>query len=228
MTRTELALALALLLPAPAQALENPLLGYTHMLPSPFTLTAGRFVLGTEADFGVTDFFQVGTGLVSDVLQVYNANVKLNVLDLPEVAACLNLGYENYNLSSFSSFNPDAQISSWQPGATVGYELAPHLAHFVGGHLSLTNVNVNAQGVSTSGYVQGVTGETDLSWNYSSGEHSVGDVLSGGFSYDFTYRIYGIGISHYWPGFHLGVHYYPNASDYKFVPILAGGAAFDL
>ena len=211
-----------------ARAVENPLLAYPHLLPSPFTLPAGRIVLGTDAAFGLTDFFQIGTSLIPDIYQVFNANAKLAVLDYPDLAAALTLGWQTYDLHDIDATNPELRITSWNPGLVVGYELLPHLAHFVGGHLSFSNVTLVTDGITTSGYVQGVLGESDLSWAYNPRKKGVGNVLSGGVTYDFTYKIIGFGFSHYWPGFHLGIHYYPNATHYRVQPILAGGAAFDL
>ena len=43
---------IALLLAGSAEAkpsrVDNPLLGYTHLLPSPFTAPGGRMVIGTD------------------------------------------------------------------------------------------------------------------------------------------------------------------------------------
>jgi hypothetical protein len=212
---------------ARASTVENPLFGYTHLLPSPFTLPAGRLQLGTQIALGVTDFLQVGTDLLRDIYQVYNANAKLGVLDFPEFALGLNLGWETYNLNDFDARNPNLQITSWQPGAVAGFETIPHVALFFGGNLNLTSTNLVTNGIETSGYVRGAQIESDISWAYNPKKKSLGNVLSGGVSYDLTYKIAGFGVSHHWRGWHVGIHYYPNASRYKVMPILAGGTSID-
>src|SRR3954471_24473890 len=83
-----------------AWAVENPLFGYTHLLPSPFTLSAGRVMLGTTSGIGVTDFLEVDTNIISDFFQIYNGRARLSVLDFPGFAAGLYLGYQNVNLNN--------------------------------------------------------------------------------------------------------------------------------
>ena len=63
---------------------------------------------------------------------------------------------------------------------------------------------------------------------YNPKKKSLGNVLSTGLTYDFTFKIYGVGISHHWSGFQVGLHYYPDASKYRVMPILVGGAVVDL
>ncbi len=213
---------------AHASQVENPLFGYTHLLPSPFTLPAGRLALGTSVAFGITDFLQVGTDLLRDIYQVYNANAKLGVLDYPEFALGLSLGYETYNYNNIDPRNPDLSVSSWQPGGVFGFETLPGLALFFGGHLNFSDITLQTEGIQTSGYVRGALVESDVSWAYNPKKKSIGNVLSAGVTYDPTYKIAGFGVSHHWRGFQVGIHYYPNADRYRIQPILAGGTSIDL
>jgi hypothetical protein len=207
---------------------ENPLFAYTHMLPSPYNIPGGKLVIGTTSAVGLTDFLQVSSDIIRDFYQVFNATAKLQLLDFDGFALALTMGWEHYNLNNIVPTNPDLAVTSWQPGGVTAFSLDPQLALFVGGHLNLTNVDFNSNGVESSGYVQGFFMESDLSWAYNPKKKSIGNALSAGVTYDFTYKIYGIGISHHWPGLHLGIHYYPNADQYKVQPILAGGAVVDL
>ena len=212
-----------------AHRAENPLLGYTHLLPSPFTIPGGRLVLGTSIGLGLTDFFQVSTDVIHDFYKVYNASAKVAVLDFQEFALALTLGYVNYDLHDIDPTNPPTSVTSWQPGFVAAYEPIEHVSHAFGGNLNLTKAELeNIPGLRTSGYVTGVTVENDISWAYNPKKRHVGNVLSAGVTYDFTYKIYGIGMSHHWPGFHVGIHYYPNATKYRVQPILVGGAVVDL
>src|SRR3954467_8551894 len=124
--------ALALLLvfqPAMASEVANPLFSRTHMLPSPFTLPGGRIVIGTEAAFGVTDFLQVGTSILRDLYQVYNANAKVSLVDLPEFALALTADFQKYNYNDISVLNPSVEVTSWGPGAVASWAILPNLAH---------------------------------------------------------------------------------------------------
>ena len=210
-----------------ASAVENPLFAYTHLLPSPFTLSQGRLVLGTSVAYGLTDFFQIGTDILRDFYKIYNINVKLGLLDFEDFAMALTLSYESYNYKNIDSSNPNIDINSWQPGLVTSYSLAENLAFFVGGHLNFTESTLRSSGIKKSGYIAGAVAETDLSWAYNPHKKSIGSVLSVGATYDFTYYLYGIGISHHWNGFHLGVHYYPDAEKNQLLPIISGGMSID-
>jgi hypothetical protein len=211
-----------------ASRVENPLFGYTHLLASPFTLPAGRVSFGTEVAVGVTDFLQIGTNLVSDAYQVYNAYAKLSLLDFPAFAMGLTLGYQTFNYNNLNASNPDLQVTSWLPGVVTSYALHKNLAVFVGANANLSKQTLLSEGVQVSGYFQGATVESDLSWAYNPHKDRVGNVLSGGVSYNLSYQLIGVGLSHHWRGFHIGLHYYPNADENRILPIIAGGTSVDL
>jgi hypothetical protein len=205
----------------------NPLFSYTHLLPSPLTLPTGRLALGTDVAYGVFNSVQVGTGLLRDIYQVYNANLKINLINLHSFSLAAHVSGESYNYHDLDSSNPDLKIFSWRPGLVAGYEIMDDVVGFVGGNLNYSRQTLQTSGIVTTGYLQGAEGEYDLAWAYYHGKHGSVNVLSGGATYDFTYKIYGFGLSHYWHGFRIGAHYYPNADKYKLQPILAGGAAVD-
>ncbi|MBC7691451.1 MAG: hypothetical protein H7222_06755 [Methylotenera sp.] len=205
----------------------NPIFASTHLLPSPFTLRAGTLVYGTELAFGITDFLQVETSLIRDIYKIYNAGAKLSVIQTSDFAAALTVGYENYNLKDVNSLNPDFRLTSWQPGLVTAFTLLPRVALFWGANLNETNVDIRADAAASSGYQRGARTEFDLTWAYnpSTSARAVSNALSTGVSYDFTYHLVGYGVSHHWPGFHFGIHYYPNAGSSRIQPILAGGGS---
>ncbi len=209
---------------------SNPLFGYTHLLPSPLTLPDRRFVIGSDLAYGVCDFFQVGTGLLRDIYQVYNINARLKLIDLPRFTLGVNVEYETFNYHDIAASNPDLRQGALLPGLVAGFELMPRVALFVGGNLSYNHPELpNLAVEQTSGYVHGSQLETDLAWNYNTGRlgFPLGDALAFGTTYDLTYHVAGVGVSHYWRGFKLGLHYYVNADQYRVLPILAGGAVMD-
>jgi hypothetical protein len=215
--------------PFNVHAVENALFGYTHLLPSPFTLPSGRAFLGSTSGIGITDFLDVRTDLIADIYQIYNARAQLSFLDFPGFAAGVYLGYQNVNLRNLSSLNPDLTISSWMPGGVVGMEILPYVALFVGGNLFYSSTDVpSASRIQTSGFLQGAQVQSDLSWAYNPHETKTGNVLSAGVSYNSTFDFYGFGVSHHWRGFHLGIHYYPNATNLKVLPIVTGGAVVEI
>lgn len=215
-----------------SRAAENHLFGYTHLLPSPFTLPAGRFVIGTDLAYGVTDFLTVGTSILRDFYKVYNANAKLSMFDYESFACALTGGYESYNYKDLYSGNPDVTVTSWLPGAVFSFALLDRVALAVGGNLRYSSEKSNTPGVEASGFVHGARVETDLSWAYNpkneKKKNTLGNVLSPGMSYDVTYKLVGVGLSHHWPGFQLGFHYYPAAKSNQLQPIISGGMVVDM
>ncbi len=204
------------------QAVENPLLNHTHLLPSPFTLPAGRVMIGSLTGIGITDFFELQTHLLANFYNAYNLQLRASMIDSPTSAASLSIGF------SYMNFSSNQHISAWLPGGVVGIEIAPHLAFFFGGNLFLSNLPSTSQSVQTSGFLQGGQIETDLSWAYDVKSNRLGNVVSMGFTYDTTFQFYGFGLSHHWMGFHLGIHYYPNVNENHVQPILSGTATVDL
>lgn len=206
----------------------NPLFGAPHLLPSPFTLDAGTLVIGTQAAFGVTDFFQIGTDLVRDINEVFNVNAKFSLVDREEFAIAFVGAFETYNYQAFSSRNPDIRVNSWQPGLVLAYQMAePEFACFNGITFNISQTQLQTTGIDKSGYVRGTVVGMDCSWEYNppSKKSGLGNVFSGGVTYDFHYGIYGLGFSHHWPGFQLGLHYYPLAEKYRILPIINVGIA---
>ena len=239
-----------------ASSFSNPLFGYTHMLQSPLTLPAGKFIIGTGTAIGVTDFFQVGTNLLDNFYQVYNLDAKLGFFDFDVFAFALTGAVQYYNLNTYSSSNPNQWTIGYMPGLVTAMAFHPQFALFMGGNFIIQQPPMDTSNITTSGLVHGAVGEVDLSWAYyppaqgkakggretaaarndDSGSNSagwtplrpVGNVLSAGVTYDFTFRLFGVGLSHHWKGLHIGVHYYPGATNFPVVPILAGGASFDI
>lgn len=204
----------------------NPIMGYTHLLPSPYTLPMGRFAIGTNVAFGVTDFFQVGSNILRDFYKMYNVNAKLNILKFDSFAFALTGGYETYNYQDIFPTNPDIQVTTLQPGMVESIAFSNEFAWLVGGNLSF--LKGESKSVLTSGYVHGANVGSDISWAYNPQRKGIGNVLSTGITYDITYKLFGYGISHHFPGLQLGIHYFPAATRYKFLPIINGGAVIDL
>ena len=242
-----------------ASEVANPLFAHPHMLPSPFTIKAGRLAYGTEFAYGLTDFMQIGTNVLRDAFRFYNVNAKVSLLDLHPVAIGLTFSIENYNYKDMDTANPDLRVTALQPGGVVAFSILDSLALFVGGNYNYSKTTLVTQNLTTSGYLRGAVMESDLSWAYNLGlsgigssgasideaahrpgaprysavkkppakRQGLGNVLSAGMSYDAIYKIFGIGISHHWSGFQLGVHYYPAATHYPVYPIIAGGGVLD-
>ena len=68
---------------------HNALFAYPHLLPSPFTLPARRLSYCTRIAFGLTDFLTIVTNILRDFFKIYNADLKIALIDFPEFAFSL-------------------------------------------------------------------------------------------------------------------------------------------
>jgi len=208
----------------PSKAEENPLFFHTHLLPSPYTVQAGYLSYGTTIAYGITDQVQVSTNVLKDFYQIYNVDVKLALADYQDFATALTLGYETFNYKNISSSNPDLSVSSVKPGFIVAISVSDPVAIYFGGSWSVSQTRFLGSGVEISGLLHGILTQTDIAWRYQDiDENGHANVLAAGATYDVVYKTFGVGLSHHWPGFHLGAHYYPNATEGKIQPILTGG-----
>ena len=215
----------------PSQAAENALFGSTHMQASPLSLSQGTLVYGTTVAYGVADFLQVSTDVIRDAYSVWNVGIKLSIFDQPEFAAAVTAGWETFNFHDIDPHNPNIRINAWTPGVIFAHELIPNVAMFYGANLYLANAD-KPLGALNSGYTQGARLGSDVSWAYGSGggkkNGGIGNVVSAGVTWDVTYQTIGFGISHHWPGFKLGIHYYPTADQYKVLPMISGGGSLSI
>lgn len=210
---------------------SNALFAYPHIQASPLTLPAGKLILGTSVALGVTDFFQVGANILKLAYQIYNANTKLSIIDTYSFAFALTFGWESYSQEYTSGISAD--VTSYLPGGVMAFTIAPTLAWFLGGQYRTSSVTFSSGDVTSSALFQGTRVGSDIAWAYApkrskSGGNRLGNVLAFGANYDITYKLYGFGMSHHWPGFQLGMHFYPNANDVKYEVIIVGGMSMDI
>lgn len=208
---------------ASSKMVENPVFAYTHLLPSPYTMPAGTVVLGTDVAVGILDSVQIGTGLIRDIYGTYNAQLKIQLFDSKSFAVAATGAVEYYNLRTLSDLNPDLDITILSPGFVASVGVLDSLAWFVGGNKNFVNVPVNFSGVSSSSFLRGTLAQSDLAWAYGlSGKKGISNVIAAGASYDVDYKLWGVGISHYWRGFRVGFHYYPKADTQPVLPLITG------
>lgn len=196
----------------------NPAFPYTHLLPSPFNVPQGALILGTSLTYGVFDFFQVSTNLMRTLNQHWNFQAKVPLIEYPTFMATAFVDYENFNPRNISDLNPDVRYARWQPGLTTAYELGREMALFLGGNFSFGKDPVPV--VRKSGYLKGARMEADWSWLYNPASSRLADnAIAAGITYDLTYELFGLGLTHHWRNFQLGVHY-TFADTNRFLPIL--------
>ena len=195
----------------------NAAFPYTHLLPSPFNLQGGQYVIGTTAAYGILDFLQVSTNVARDLNSQWNFQAKVPLIEYPTFVASAFVDYMSFNPHSFDETNPDQRLKRWQPGLVTGYEITPDIAFFLGG-----NFNFGKEGgkiITTSGYLKGAQMNMEWSWLYNPSTSRLGNnAIALGLKYDFTYELFGFGLTHHWRNFAVGVHY-TFADRARFLPI---------
>jgi hypothetical protein len=196
----------------------NEAFPYTQLLPSPANLPHGSFEIGTSFGYGIFDFLQVSTNAVRLVNGYLNIEAKVPLVEYPTFVASAFVNYESYNPHHFEDTNPNERHKAWQPGLVTGYEITPDIAFFLGG-----NFNFESQGLlpvnTTSGNLHGAQVNMEWSWLYNPSTSKLGNnALALGLRYDFTYSMFGFGVTHHWKMFKAGVEY-TFADRAKFLPI---------
>lgn len=216
--------------PSHAMPAMEPLFTVTHLCPSPLTGPAGRLTYGSALSFGVTDFLEVHTNLIRDFYQIFNVGAKLSIVNEEGFAGGLTFSAQTYNTRALDPNATAAQVTTYQPGVATAFRIVPRrLVAFVAGQINIEQTAT--AGSPSTGFLTGTQVQGDLTWAYMSprktrtGAAIGSQAVSAGVTYDFTYAQLGFGLSHHWPGFHLGLHYYPNGGAQKFLPILTGGGS---
>jgi len=197
-------------------------LAYTHILPSPAVIPAGRFEIGTSVGFGFFDFFDVSSNLVLDVQGVFNIGGKVALYHDHNFAFAPYVNFYTQSLTETDIYGNQTSLTStaWAPGAVFGYRLASALTGDTGFTYVSRNPPIPKSSVQNprTALIQGNTGNQEFTVGISGSF-----AISMGMSYDFTYDITGAGASIHVAGFQIGGQYYFNVGQGNFMPILAAG-----
>ena len=102
--------------------------------PTGYTLNQGEFAVGIgPIGFGLSDNFQVGTNILLFLFQIYNANVKVNLMESETMAVAAGLEFSTFNLSVDAD---DVGFTSYSPYAAVSLAMGENTKVHVGGQYS--------------------------------------------------------------------------------------------
>jgi hypothetical protein len=171
-------------------------------------------------------FFRFSTNLARTIQGHWNFRAQVPFVEYPTFVASAFVDYESYNPRNIDDTNPDLRMNRWQPGLVTGYEISPDIAFFLGGNFNFGKDMFPV--VTTSGYLRGAQANMEWSWLYNPASSRLGNnAIALGIKYDFTYSLFGFGLTHHWKNFQLGVHYTLADRD-RFLPIFGFnvGASF--
>ena len=195
----------------------------------PLTLPKG-WVISGPARLRPFDRWEFDADIVSMLFKVFTLGVRRNFINEESYALALGLGFEAYDPNTIDASNPDVRVWRVNPEITAGWEMLPGLAVVAGLRPSLSSYRFDETTTLKSGMTPGSVTGFDLIWSYNpyKRQGKVTNALAVGWTYDFTYRHFGFGWSHHWPGFHVGIQIYPYADRLRFIPAARGMLTLDL
>ena len=190
-------------------------------VPTGYTLHKGEFIVGIgPIGVGITDNVQVGTNILLWLFQIYNANLKVNVMQSSSMAFAVGLDYTRFNLSSLFSDDDETDFNVISPFVSLSTKMGTNTdVHFAGRYSYISSdedIDEFESGSSTSG-------TTVLAGIEHSMSHKTKLLLDVGYDFTFEGLRIGGGVLFGWTKFRLklGVGYYgPKDSDAFTIPVI--------
>lgn len=172
-----------------------------HTIPTAYTLNEDEFQVGIgPVYYGITEDFQVGTNMLSNILGVFNADAKYNFLDKPGLGLAGGAGWMYFKIA-------DDSYNALLLSLNASFVLKSNLKLHTGGTVALIpDFDLDEDTTYTGGAASGTMVPVELEYNLS--EHSA--ILAGA-GYDLSFGAFSAGASylHSWEKFNLkvGAHY---------------------
>jgi hypothetical protein len=189
--------------------------------PTGNTLNKHEFSIGLGSiQFGITDNVQLGTNVLLYLLQIYNADLKVNLYKTSDLSFSAGLGYGRFDLSALA--NDDvADFTTISPFASISKKISPGTTLHLSGRYSHFTSNENIDDFEVEEGLSGTEIMGGIEYSLSNKTKFLADV-----GYDFTWDGVkaGGGVLFGWDTFRLklGVNYFkPESRDYGFtLPVI--------
>ncbi len=136
---------------------NRPLTNNMNM-PTGYSLQKGEFKigLGSTVEFALTDNIQLGTNILLYLFQIYNASLKVSLLNTDGLAVAAGVKYSQFSLTVFDD---EETFNSFAPFIAISKDISPDIRLHISGHYSyFTNEDItdaeaesNSNGTSASG-----------------------------------------------------------------------------
>lgn len=177
-------------------------------MPTGNTLHAGEFTIGIgPVEYGITEHVQIGTNLLLFILQYYNADLKVSLINTEQQAFAVGLGVGYFDLGVFGT-DADVTFTSFSPYAVYTMPVGPKSRL----HLSANYTNFSSSGdigdaeeLNTS--ISGTSVAAGLEHSLSNKTKFIGDL---GYDLEFKGVRVGAGVLWGWETFRLklGLQYF--------------------
>lgn len=175
------------------------------MRPTGYTLNRGEFIVGLGSiGFGITDNVQVGTNLLLFLFQVYNANLKVSLINTESSAFALGISVNSFNLDVGAD---EIGFTSLSPYAVYTTKMGESTNLHLGGQYSTFSGEADIDDAEASETSSGTSLFAGVEYSFS---HKTKFLAEGG--YDLTFEGFRIGgaVLFGWENFRLklGVNYF--------------------
>ena len=190
------------------------------------TLNRGEFVigLGTSVGFGITDHIQVGTNVLGWLIQYYNVNVKVELMqnEYSSLAAGLSVGKLNLDV-----YGSEDDFNAITPFVSYSFKAGENTTMHFGGKFASFSGDSDVNDAEPEATIDGTAFSGGLNYDWSNKTKFLAEA-----GYDITFKGPKIGgaVLWGWEKFRLklGVSYYDPEGDVSFaLPIIGLWWRFD-
>lgn len=133
--------------------------------PTGFTLNRGEFTVGLGSiGFGVTDRVQIGTNILLYLFQVYNADVKVNLMRNENIFLSVGMDLNHFDLDVFGS---ETGFTSLSPYIAISPRLSNRTTLHIGGQYSYFSGSADIEDAEVSEVAKGTSFFTGLEYSFS-------------------------------------------------------------
>lgn len=173
--------------------------------PTGFTLNKGEFTVGLGSiGFGITDRVKIGTNILLYLFQVYNADVKVNLISSDAVSLSAGLDLNYFNLDVFGA---DTGFTSLSPYIAISPRLSDRTILHIGGRYSYFSGSADIEDAEVSEAARGTSFFTGIEYSFS---HKTKFLTEAGYDTTFKGLRLGGAVLWGWDKFRLklGINYF--------------------
>jgi len=130
-----------------------------------YTLNKGEFTIGLgSVSFGITDQVQVGTNILLYLFQIYNADLKVTLMNSESVTVAAGSNFSVFNLEVFGA---DTGFTSFSPYVAVSKMLTDKTTLHVGGQYSFFSGDADIEDADVTAVSKGTSFYAGLEYSFS-------------------------------------------------------------
>lgn len=157
-------------------------------MPTGYTLHDCEFMIGFGSiAYGITEEAQLETNVLLDLLTLFNAGIKVNVLNDENGSLAVGAQYLHFNVNTFNLYNysDDNKFIIDLISPYIGFTsiLDEDWKVHIGGNYSYLMSDISIDSIEVSGFFSGTSVSAGLEYSLSNKTKFLGD-----FSYDLTFK----------------------------------------